>query len=75
MQMTTAPQETCSHERCDMEPCTYFDDMTYERDEVWGWGTACDRCDRVLTGMLPEEHYERAHHDEDAQRAEEAKVF
>lgn len=60
--MTRAGQETCSHEQCDMEPCTAFDYMSYEYDSVWGWATTCERCEGMFPGTLPEEHEEQ-HHD------------
>ena len=60
--MTRAPQETCSHEQCDMEPCTFYAAMTYEYDSVWGWVTTCESCEGAFPGTLPEEHWEQ-HHD------------
>ena len=61
MQMTTARQETCSHEQCDMEPCTAFAFITYERDDVWGWGSTCERCEQFFPGELPEAHADERH--------------
>ena len=61
--MTRNPQATCSHEQCDMEPCTAYDFMTYEYDSVWCWGTTCERCEQVFM-CLPEEHAEARHEEE-----------
>lgn len=44
-----------------MEPCIAFDFISYERDDVFGWGSRCDRCERFLPGELPEEHVEQRH--------------
>lgn len=62
--MTSAPFQQCGHEACDMEPCTRYDhSYHYERDDVWGWGTSCDKCERFIPGVLPQEHYEDQHYD------------
>lgn len=62
--MTTAPQEQCGHEACDMEPCTWESRLyRYERDDVWGWGTTCERCEGFFPGSLPEGHHEVHHND------------
>lgn len=61
MAMPRAQREVCSHENCDMEPCTFYTWMTYEYDEVWGWVTICDRCERTYPGTLPEQHEEERH--------------
>lgn len=65
MIMTSAGYETCGHEECDMEPCTWGGDkgLDYDLDSVWGWATTCDRCEQQFPGTLPEEHWEARHAD------------
>jgi hypothetical protein len=61
--MTTAPRETCSHESCDMEPCSFYDFIEYAFDSVWGFGSTCESCEGFFPGTLPEDHVEQRHED------------